>query len=344
VNKKISLKDIANEVGVSIALVSYVLNGREKEARVGQEMAEKIRKAASKLNYQPNFIARSLKSGKTNTIGLIVADISNPFFSNLARIIEDEAKKYGYIVIFGSSDESAEKSADVIDVFLNRQVDAFIIAPAAKTEKQIRRLKELKVPFVLIDRYFPGIKTDAVTTNNFDAAFQAVRHLAATGRKRIAMVSYDLELAHLREREKGYTEALNSNGLLPRKGWMVQVSHQNMAEDVTDGLRKILHTTPKVDAVFFATNSLAVAGLKVINQLQITVPDDVAIISFDESDAFDFFYAPVTYVQQSIYELGRQAVDIAIRRIEKGVGKYENKVIDARLVIRASTAEKALVV
>ena len=157
-NKKISLKDIANEVGVSIALVSYVLNGREKEARVGQEMAEKIRKAALKLNYQPNFIARSLKSGKTNTIGLIVADISNPFFSNLARIIEDEAKKYGYIVIFGSSDESAEKSADLIDVFLNRQVDAFIIAPAAKTEKQIKRLKERKVPFVLITATFRRLR------------------------------------------------------------------------------------------------------------------------------------------------------------------------------------------
>lgn len=343
-NKKISLKDIASHVGVSIALVSYVLNGREKEARVGQEMAERVRKAALELNYQPNFIARSLKSGKTNTIGLIVADISNPFFSNIARIIEDEAKKHGYIVIFGSSDESFEKSADLVDVFLNRQVDAFIIAPAAKTEKQIRRLKSLKVPFVLIDRYFPEIKADTVMTNNFDAAFQAVEHLAGTGRKRIAMVSYDLELAHLQERENGYAEALKTNKISPKEGWLLQVSFQNMAEEVADGLHKLLSPAPKVDAIFFATNSLAVAGLKVINNLKITVPDDVAIISFDESDAFDFFYAPVTYVKQSIYEIGREAVDIAIRRIEKGVGKYERKVVDAQLMVRASTGSRAVAV
>src|SRR5579859_5365370 len=125
-NKKVLLKDVAEHLGVSIALVSYVLNNKEKEARVGEEMAKKIRQAAIDLNYQPNYIAKSLQSGKTNTIGLIVADISNPFFSSIARIIEDEAMKQGYVVIFGSSDENAERSMRLIDVFVNRGVDAFI--------------------------------------------------------------------------------------------------------------------------------------------------------------------------------------------------------------------------
>src|SRR5690348_6062925 len=123
--KKIALKDIAQHVGVSVALVSYVLNGKETEARISTDMADKIRRKATELNYQPNLIAKSLKSGKTNTIGLIVADISNPFFSGIARIIEDEAKKNDYVVIFGSSDEDADKQQDLIDVFLNRLVDAF---------------------------------------------------------------------------------------------------------------------------------------------------------------------------------------------------------------------------
>ena len=138
--KKIALKDVAQHIGVSAALVSYVLNGKEKEARVGADMAKKIRKAAAELNYQPNLIAKSLKMGKTKTIGLIVADISNPFFSSIARIVEDEAKKHGYVVIFGSSDESADKQLDLIDVFSTRLVDAFIIAPAAGTEDQIRNI------------------------------------------------------------------------------------------------------------------------------------------------------------------------------------------------------------
>jgi LacI family transcriptional regulator len=275
---------------------------------------------------------------------LIVADISNPFFSNIARIIEDEAKKYGYIVIFGSSDESADKSADLIDVFLNRQVDAFIIAPAAKTEKQIMRLKELKIPFVLIDRYFPEIKTDAVMTNNFDAAFGAVQHLIALGRKRIAMVSYDFGLAHLKERERGYTEALSSKKISIKNDWFIHASFQNISDDVAKGLRKLLYPEPKIDAVFFATNSLAVAGLKIINELKIKVPDDVAIISFDETDAFDFFYAPVTYVHQSLQEIGKEAVEMAIKRIENGKGKFTKKVVDANLIIRASTGKKPVLV
>src|SRR5688572_11610688 len=105
-------------------------------------MADKIRKAIQQMNYQPNMIAKRLKSGKTNTIGLIIADISNPFFSNIARIIEEEAKKEGYVVIFGSSDESAAKQEDLINVFLNRQVDAFILTPAAGTESQIKHVKK----------------------------------------------------------------------------------------------------------------------------------------------------------------------------------------------------------
>ena len=148
--KKVSLKDVARHVGVSTALVSYVINHKEKEARVGSEMVLKIRKAVTELNYQPNLIAKSLKSGKTNTIGLIVADISNPFFSNISRIIEDEARKEGYIVIIGSSDEDAEKSQDLINVFFNRQVDAFIIAPAENTEFQIIELQKKNIPVVII--------------------------------------------------------------------------------------------------------------------------------------------------------------------------------------------------
>ncbi len=342
--KKVSLKDVAHRIGVSTALVSYVLNNKEKKARVGAEMARRIREAAIALNYKPNLIAKSLKSGRTNTIGLIVADISNPFFSSIARIIEDEAKKHGYIVIFGSSDESFDKSGDLIDVFLNRQVDAFIIAPAANTEAQIRRLKKMKIPVVLIDRFFPGIKTDRVMINNGGAASEAVEHLIRAGRKKIAMVSYDLELAHLRERENGYTDALKKGRIIPKAEWRIHASYQQMKEDVEQGLRKLLYPVPRVDAIFFATNSLAVAGLKIINDLNIRVPDVLAIISFDETDAFDFFYAPVTYVRQAIHDLGREAVDVAIRRIEKGPGKYSNKTVDASLVIRASTGNKAALV
>ena len=158
----------------STALVSYVLNGLEKEKRVGRDLAEKIREVARELNYQPNQIARSLRKGSTNTIGLIVADISNPFFSHLARVIEDEAARYGYTVVFGSSDESCHKSAQLVDTLHSRQVDGFIMSPSEGCEEQVKTILGMNIPLVLLDRYFPELSTNYVILNNYEATCMAV--------------------------------------------------------------------------------------------------------------------------------------------------------------------------
>jgi LacI family transcriptional regulator len=333
---KVSLKDVANYVGVSTALVSYVINNKEKEARVSEKMAKKIREAVTKLNYQPNQIAKSLKSGKTNTIGLIVADISNPFFSSIARIIEDEAGKKGYVVIFGSNDESAEKSQDLLNVFVNRQVDAFIIAPAEKTEKQVKALQDAGLPVVLIDRYFPTVEADTVHIDNFQAAYNAVEHLIKCGRKKIAMMAYDTSLPHMQEREKGYKAALKANGIRFKKEWLREASFQSIEKDVSRNMKELLFPRLKVDAFFFATNTLAVESLKIINQSGIKVPDDLAIISFDESDAFDFFYSPLSYVNQSLEDIGKGAVKLVIERLRDNTREYTNLIIKEKLVLRKS--------
>ena len=339
-NKKVSLKDVARHVGVSIALVSYVINHKEKEARVGDEMVMKIRKAVTELNYQPNLIAKSLKSGKTNTIGLIVADISNPFFSNIARIIEDEARKEGYIVIIGSSDENAEKSQDLINVFFNRQVDAFIIAPAENTELQITELQKKNTPVVLIDRYFPKVKTDNVHIDNFRAAYRAVEHLAINGNKRIAMMGYDTSLSHIQERKNGYKAALKDKGIRFRSEWFKDISYHNIEKEVAIAMKELLALVPKINAIFFATNTLAVEGLKIIYKSGIRVPEDLAIIAFDESDAFDFFYSPLSYVSQPLTEMGKKAVELAIEKIRNSDAKYATIIVKEKLVIRKSSGNK----
>jgi LacI family transcriptional regulator len=335
--RKVSLKDVALHVGVSTALVSYVLNNKEKKARVGVETVKKIRLAAEALNYTPNLIAKSLKSGKTNTIGLIVADISNPFFSNIARIIEDDAKKHGYIVIIGSSDESHEKSENLINVFLDRQVDGFIIAPAANSERQLKKLAGSNVPFVLIDRYFPGLDSNTIQINNSQAAFQAVQYLIKAGRKKIAMVSYNLP--HIEARSNGYFEALKALQKPMAEELYVKASYYNIAADVSDKLHHLLYPTPVIDAVFFATNSLAIEGIKKIIALGIRVPDQLAVISFDQTDAFDFFYSPISYVSQPIADIGREAVRLLLSRIEDNTRPTETKVLEATLMIRESAGK-----
>lgn len=335
--KKVSLKDIAQKVGVSTALVSYVMNNKEKESRVSEEMAIKIRKAAKELNYQPNQIAKSLKSGKTFTIGLILADIANPFFAQIARIIEDEAKRTDYTVIFGSSDESFGKSWDLINVLVSRQVDGFIIAPSEGSEEQIKYLQENKIPFVLIDRYFPDIKADFVAIDNYKAAYDAVAHLIRMGHKRIGVLAYKTSLFHMQERRRGYQDALHDNNLLPSDDLVREARHDNVTEDVEKAVDALMALDEPADALFFATNTLALNGLKYINKLKLKVPDDLAIISFDEGDAFDFYYCPLTYIQQPIAELGKRAVQTLMQIMSERPKEVQQTKLEANLVIRESS-------
>jgi len=337
-NKKTSLKDIAQHLGVSTALVSYVINHKEKEARVGPEMVKKIRKAVQEMNYQPNLVAKSLKSGQTKTIGLIVADISNPFFSMITRLIEDEARKQGYVVFFGSSDENAEKSQSLSSVFLNRQVDGFIIAPAEHTEDQIKVLQKTGKPVVLIDRYFPGLEVDSVRINNTEIAQEAVTHLIDMGRKNIAVLTYKTTLAHITDRTKGYRQALKAHKLKVRPELICEASYQELESDVERQMLALFDGKRKVDAIFFVTNSLAVQGLRIINRLGIKVPDELAIVSFDQSDAFDFFYAPLSYVSQCLQQLGKEAVSLLVKRLNQPPKQrgFESVTVEAKLVIRNS--------
>ncbi|MGN7720430.1 LacI family DNA-binding transcriptional regulator [Chitinophaga sp. 22620] len=335
--KKTSLKDIAQEAGVSTALVSYVLTNKEEKARVGQEMAKKIRKIAQKLNYQPNHIARSLKSGRSYTIGLIVADISNPFFGNIARTIEDEAKRNNYTVIFGSSDENLDKSGDLINVLLNRQVDGLILIPTEGSEQQIKQLRKQPVPFVLIDRYFPQIPVSQIGINNFQASYSAISHLVKTGHQRIGMIAYKTALYHINERKRGYTEALADNG---QSSMMKLARYSHIREETRQALDQLLRGRKPADAVFFATNSLAIEGLKYINELGIKVPEELAVVSFDESEAFDLYHSPITFIRQPILEMGNAAVRVLLEHIGNGEKKPENVCIDAELVIRQSSRRR----
>jgi len=327
----VSLKDIAEKVGVSTALVSYVLNNKLKD-RINKDVAAKIRQAAIDLNYRPNQIARSLKVQKTFTIGLIVADIANPFSSQIARIIEDEAKKSGYSVIFGSSDESAEKTSDLLKLLLDRQVDGLILSLPEYTEKQVQYLKKINVPFVLIDRYYPTIQSNSVSINNFNASQKAIQHLLENGHKRIGVVAYQTSLFHLNERIRGAVDLLGNNALIGNVGI------QSINEDIIAVIDGFLSDPDPVDSIFFTSNLLTVSGLKYIISLGIKVPDQLAIVGFDETDAFDLFYAPVSYVKQPMAELGRESVKLLLNSIENKE-RIESVELETELVIRNSSVK-----
>ena len=333
--KRVLLKDIAQKVGVSTALVSYVLNN-QKENRISKEIAQKIRDTATRLNYRPNQIAKSLKTNKTFTIGLIVADIANAFFSTLARIIEDEAEKSNYTVIFGSSDEMAERSQKLIDVLLDRHVDGLIIAPSENSEAQIKKLQERGIPLVLIDRYFPTLDVSYVGVNNYEAAYQCAVHLMETGRKKIGMVGFKTNLLHLQDRKKGFLKAMKDNGRTLPKSQIREVQLDAAKEEVEESIQQLLQGPEPVDALFFASNKLSTFGLKYINRLALRVPTDLALCSFDQSDATELFYASLTHIRQPLHEIGQQAVQLLLQDMSKGTGSKQLH-LPAELVVAQST-------
>lgn len=328
--RKTSLKDIASKVGVSASLVSYVLNNKDKENRVSKETANKIRAAAKELNYFPNLNARSLKTNISHTIGLIVADISNPFFSSLARTIEDEAYARNYTVIFGSSDENNDKFIKVLDFLSTRQVDGFIVASPEESRETVLGLNESNVPLVLIDRYFSDIVVNTVMVDNFKASYEAINHLLEKGHERIGAIVYESTLLHYRDRCNGYLEAMKKTSIVDNTQFLVKVNHQSLHSEIQEAVRKLIFED-KVTAIYFATNTIATEGLKQIKNFGKEIQNEIDVVAFDENLIFQFLDVHIPFMSQPIKKMGQEAVRILIDQIENKDQGTKNILLTATL-------------
>jgi len=323
--KKVSLKDIAQHLGVSTALVSYVISGNEEKGRVGKETAMRIKQAALELNYKPNHIAQSLKSGKTNTIGLIVADISNPFFASIARGVEDESSQFGLTTIMGSSDESPEKLKKLVDVFIKRQVDGFIISPPENSEETIEYIMSLGIPLCLIDRHFKHINSSYVITDNYQSMFAGVKNLIEKGFKHLSLISYNTQLQHMIDRKAGFKDAAKD-----MVTDVFEIDYANQHQELKSVVYEILDGQ-KTDVMVFATNTLSVAGLKILTQRGVQIPKDLEVLCFDASEVYDFFYHPISHVKQPTDVLAKESVRILVNQM-KDIERKEGLVFNSNLV------------
>lgn len=343
--KRTTLKDIAQILGVSTALVSYALNDK-KQGRINPDLAQKIKDIAREMNYRSNMIAKSLRTSATQTLGLIVPDISHPFFAGLARSIEDEANRHQYTMIYGNSGGSAHQSERLIDMYLNRQIDGLIFAPGEGAEPQIERLRELQLPFVLVDRYYPDIPANYVALDNYKAAYMAVQHLVEQGYKRIGLICYTTNLHHLEERKRGYLTALKDCKIafsfvwLKEKGWLKEVSPLNKVNEIERAVDQLRLAVEKVDAILFLSNQLATIGVGHIRNLNLKVPEDLALLTFDETESLEFFQAPLTWLRQPVKEMGQQAVRVLLDSIEKN-NKFTQVNMEPELVVRRSTQPRS---
>lgn len=324
-----SIKDIAIALSVSNATVSLVINGKEKQGRVGYEMAEKIRAKAKELNYEPNNLARSLRNGRSETIGLIVADISNTFFATLAFHIQEYAEKLGYTIVITNTNEDTLKMGKMIQTLQSRQVDGFIIVPTQNGEEYISKLVKSKTPVVLLDRCFPAINTSHVMIDNYQTSYLATQHLIAMGCKNIALLTYQNKLHHMVERKRGYVEAAQKASVFKPK-LIKEVSYENIAEDTAHAINDLLKTKD-LDGILFSTDSICVAGIKYMQQLDKDIFKKVNLMSFDRNEIFDFVNYDVHYMMQPLPEMGRMAIDMLMRQIMNKSDNIEKVELQASL-------------
>jgi LacI family transcriptional regulator len=336
--KKTSLKDIAEKVGVSTALVSYVLNNKAEQKRVGREMARKIRETAEALHYTADRVAKSLRTRKTNTIGLVVADFNYQYSRGIMKALEAACLESNLSMICCSSQENNKKFAEVLKVLIDRQVDGLILVPVEGCEKEILELTKQKIPFVLIDRALPGLQSNRVTANNEGAGYGFTSHLLYGPYSRVGFISCQSKLSNFADRKKGYLTAMK---IVDRMDPLLikEIPNLHPDEEVREAIDQLLALTPRCDSILFATEALAVSGLRYINQLGIKVPEELGIVSFEESDAFELFRCSITHGRQPLDRIGRIAIHL-LKQAMNGARGGEQTLVRADLHVGESCGEK----
>ncbi|GAB3931868.1 LacI family DNA-binding transcriptional regulator [Mucilaginibacter myungsuensis] len=337
--KKLSIVDIANSLNISKTSVSFILNGRAAEKRISEELVARVMKFVEEVGYKPNSLAKSLRTGKSNIIGLMVEDISNPFFAAIARLIEDRAYKNGYKIIYCSTDNDTNKTKDLIQMFRDRHVDGYIMAPPEGIEEDVNDLLKNNLPVVMFDRYLPNVDTDHVVIDNKASTFKATQVLIKQGYKDIAFVTFSSEQTQMNDRLAGYEQAIAEAGL---KTNIKQVKFQQNEDLIIEPIFEYINENHKrLDAVLFGTNHVGVCGLKVFKRLGISVPDDLAVISFDDYDVFQLYTPPVTAIAQPIEEIADNVITLLLNKLNNKTSLADKQTIIVPTImnVRASSGK-----
>lgn len=324
--KRISLKDVAREAGISTSAVSFILNGRAEEMRISKELEKRVQAIAAKLGYVPNQVAVSLRTGQSKMIGLVVESIAGHFFGLLAKIIEEEAEKAGYKLLYSSTENKAQRGIEILKMFSQHQVDGYLITPVKGMEKEVSNIASHNKPLVLIDSYFPSDTISYVTVDNYNGTMMGMEHLFSRGYKNIGFVTVDIRLVQMEERKTAFKDALAAHKIKKADGRILEIPYNTTREERIKLIKKFIHEKRDMDAIFFATNYLGIPGLECIQEEGLQMPSDIAMICFDDHDLFRLFPKGITAIQQPIDEIAKKAINILIKQLENG--KHNKPVVE----------------
>jgi len=334
--KKLSIADIAEQLKVSKTTISFVLNGKGTEAGISKAMQKKVLDHIQKVGYRPNRMAQGLRSGKSKTIGMLIEDISDAFFSTIARRFEEILASKGYRIIYGSTENDTDITKKLIEVFRNHQVDGYIIAPPPGIEEDIRSLQEDKLPVVIFDRPVNELDVDSVMVDNYRGSYKGVQHLLASGYKNIAMITLTSDQMQMSERERGYKQCMEEAGCKPV---IMKIKYHESKEKSVNDIQAFLRKNPKTDAIFFATNYIAESGLEALIDMNITIPDNMGVIAFDDHTVFRLFKPSITAISQPIDAICSEVVNLLFDHFnQKKEINPKSVQLSTNLVIRNSSS------
>ncbi len=329
--KAASIYDVARESGVSVFTVSAVVN---KKSHVGKKLLERVESAIQKLNYRPNLIARSLAKQRTHTIGMIVPDIANPFFPMVVRGAEDAAQKHGYNLLLCNSDDNLDKEESAVELLLSKRVDGILLTKAAEDFRPAMRqmIKEMNVPFVLVMRTYPKLTKDAVITDDYQGAYEAVCHLARAGRHRIGLISGPLKISNAKARWQGFHDALKAKDL-PYDPELVIEGDYRIESGFRAGHVLLSH---RPDGIYVANHLMTIGLLKAAEEIGLKCPEDFGLVSFDDYPWLGIFRPRLTTVELPKHQLGSEAAELLIQRIAGDHSKAVVRKLQPELRVRES--------
>ncbi len=333
-----TLESISKQLDVSISTVSRVLNGKSKKYRISKKTTDLILKTAQQLDYIPNQLARGLRLKTTNTIGLIIPDIANPFFAKIASLIEKSARDNGFSVIISDSEEKTEVEISSLQTLTSRKIDGIIISPVGGQSKHLASIKNRNIPIVTIDRQCLDLELPFVGSDNFKGAFTAVNYLVKNGHTRIAIIQGIKNTSVNIDRVNGYIEALKENGISVDKSLIVGENFGEGNGYVEASL--LLNIGKRPTAIFATGNLISLGALRAIYEKRLRIPEDISIISFDDQPYSSYLATPMTTVAQPNHEIASIAFRLLMDCIETNTTMESYKILlPTKLIIRDSVAK-----
>ncbi|MEX6687739.1 LacI family DNA-binding transcriptional regulator [Danxiaibacter flavus] len=334
----VTIKDISRASQVSITTVSRVLNGLSRQYRISEETQDIVKAIARELNYRPNQTAVNLRRQKSYSIGLIIPSLSNPFFSNIASIVNHELRKRGYSVILTDSGEDEQTEIEELDLLLDRQIDGLIVTPSGSSYDHIEKAYNNGLPTVCIDRYFEATSVPYVATDNYQGAYELTTHLINYGHTRIACLQGVHHVMPNVQRTKGYQQALADHGLTTYYIGGTNFSEENGYTET----HRLLQRKDRPTAIFALSDTIALGAIRAIREYGLIIPKDISLVTFDNAIYLDYMAPAITSIVQPVNEIARVSIRILLDKLEKmDIPEFnEEKVtIEPKIVYRDSVAK-----